>query len=870
MRYKSLPLRINIAIISTALVIVVLFGMFLYPLEHRRADVQVQRINLLLDTIFRQKLNDLANELFARQERALRASLDEIVNVDDVLGAAIYLPDGGQFMSNHPLAARIDPRPQRLATAPGSIFERLSGEDASVGVYLNRIEVIGQIIGYIAIYYDFTDLDREIWQSVAIFSGLLATTVLLMGVLLNRFLFRSVIQPVSLLRNAMRRVEEGGLGETVALPRTDEIGDMGAAFNDMSVRLRQVHNALMDAEEKYRSIFENAIEGIFQCTPGQGRFLTVNSALSAMLGYQSGQELMGAITDISSQLFLNRSDAIRFETELQAADRTVGFETALCCLDGSTITVSISARRVKDDAGAVQYVEGSVEDITERRQREEAERKQEAAEAASRAKSEFLAYMSHEIRTPINAILGFADVMEAAEKDPRKKHYIQVIKSSGASLLQLINDILDLSKIEAGRMEIQATPVNLALLFRELDNIFSAGALAKGLDLSLIVSHAFPSRLLLDKVRMRQVLFNLIGNAVKYTPNGGVRVSAAAERSAAERCWDLTITVADTGIGIDPEAHEEVFQSFRQHRTMTTPQAEGTGLGLPISKNLVEMMGGQIALQSQTGEGSVFTITLPQVPEPESARQEASPEAADRDESQRIAFEPATVLLADDLEINRQLIIEALRHSPLAISEATNGREALNLARETRPDIILMDIRMPEMDGHTAIAHIQQEPELAAVPVIALTASGMKEDIAQIQRSGFDDYLIRPFNREQLLAILMRHLPCSRVGHEHRPHPGRGIEWPPPIYLSAWKCPVAAARQLKGALKERWQETQRKQKIPDIRDFGAALADLGRDVDAPALEAYGTDLCRHADNFQIDQIKHMLGCYEKMLEMMDG
>ncbi|MEJ2641302.1 MAG: ATP-binding protein, partial [Desulfosarcinaceae bacterium] len=665
MRYKSLPFRINTAIIITALVIVVLFGMFLYPLEKRRADDQMQHINLLLDTIFRQKINDLANELFARQERALRASLNEIAKVDDVLGAAIYLPDGTRFMSNHRLAASVDPVPQRLREASGSIFERLTNEYASIGLYLNRIEVIGQVIGYIAIYYDFNKLDMEMRQSAAIFSGLLATTVLLMVVMLNRFLFRSIIKPVSLLRHAMRQVEEGMLGETVDLPRTDEIGDMGAAFNDMSVRLKQVHKALIEAEEKYRGIFENAIEGIFQCTPGQGRFITVNSALSTMLGYGSGDELMAAITDIGSQLFVNRSDIVRFESELQSADRTIGFETALGCRDGGTITVSMSARRVKDESGAVQYVEGSVEDITERRQREEAERKQQAAEAANRAKSEFLAYMSHEIRTPINAILGFADILDSVESDPRKKHHVQTIKSSGASLLQLINDILDLSKIEAGRMEIQLTPVDLTVLFRELYDIFSTGAVSKGLELSMKTADLMPSQLMLDKVRMRQVLFNLIGNAVKYSARGSVAVSAAVRPTIHEQYWDLTITVKDTGIGIDPEAHDEVFKSFRQHRTTDAPQAEGTGLGLPISKNLVEMMGGALTLKSEPGQGSVFTITLPEVQELEVSGLDAATAAttaaaetgaaaiaettADYNDFQQIEFEPALVLVADDL-----------------------------------------------------------------------------------------------------------------------------------------------------------------------------------------------------------------------------
>jgi PAS domain S-box-containing protein len=868
MRYKSLPFRINSAIVITCLVIVILFGMFLYPLEHRRVEDQVQRINLLLDTIFQQKLNDLANELFARQERALRASLDEIADVDDVMGAAIYLPDGSQFMTSHYLAANFDPKPLLLNTASGSLFKRLPDADSSMGLYLNRIEVIGQLIGYIAIYYDFTSLDEEMRIAVFIFSGLLAATVLLTVALLNRFLFRSIIKPVSLLRDAMRRVEEGHLGETVDLPRTDEIGEMGVTFNEMSVRLKVVHKALINAEEKYRSIFENAIEGIFQCTPGQGRFITVNTALSNMLGYRSGKELMAAITDIGGQLFVNGSDATGFESELHSADRIVGFETDLCRRDGDTITVSISARRVKDEAGEVQYIEGSVEDITERRHREEAERKQEAAEAANRAKSEFLAYMSHEIRTPINAILGFADLLDSARIDPGKKHYVQVIKSSGTSLLQLINDILDLSKIEAGRMEIQVTPVNLAILFKELYNIFSIGASAKGLELVMGVADTMPSFLMLDKVRVRQVLFNLIGNAVKYTAHGSVRVSAKAKAASDTHLWDLTIAVADTGAGIDPEAHDEVFKSFRQHSSSTTPQTEGTGLGLPISKNLVEMMGGVITLESGPGRGSVFTIILPGVQEPEVSGLDAGTGATDVDSSAQIEFEPARVLVADDLEINRQLILETLRHSPLTITEAVNGEEALTLAKEVRPDIVLMDIKMPEMDGYTAIAEFRKAPQLSAIPIIALTASGMKEDIEKITRSGFDAYLIRPFNRQQLLTTLIRFLPCVHQNHLGSSGTETKAAFPKPAYLKPWQCPAEVACRLNKELKTRWKETLRRQKIPDIQAFGRMLEDLGNKHATPALAQFGAELCRHADNFQIDQIKATLGAYEEMLAML--
>jgi two-component system sensor histidine kinase EvgS len=311
-----------------------------------------------------------------------------------------------------------------------------------------------------------------------------------------------------------------------------------------------------------------------------------------------------------------------------------------------------------------------------------------------------------------------------------------------------------------------------------------------------------------------------------------------------------------------------VFKSFRQHFSTTTPQAEGTGLGLPISKNLVEMMGGGITLESKPGQGSVFTITLPEVREPQSSGPDAGTGASHFDDSAQITFEPAKVLVADDLEINRQLIVEVLRHSPLTISEAVNGKEALALARDGRPDIVLMDIKMPEMDGYTAIAGLRKAPDLAAIPVVALTASGMKEDIERITQSGFDDYLIRPFNRQQLLGALMRFLPHGQQKKERRRPMGAQADSRKPVYLKPWRCPAAVARLLQNDLKGRWKETQRRQKIPDIRAFGQALEDLGQGHDIPALAQYGAELCRHADNFQIDQIKVMLNRYENMLAMI--
>ncbi len=860
MRIKSIHFKINMAIIITAVVIAVIFGAILYPFEMRRYNAHVQKIHLLLDTVFQQKKEDIANEMFAGKKRALSLTLKEILKVEGISAVSVYLPDGDVFLATHDaFSERLTPRTRR-SLSKGATFTTGVREHKSLGVYASAIEVIGRNIGFIQIYYDFYALDKETSLSVFIFVMLLLTTLLLMSGLMNLLLNRTVIRPVSLLREAINQVQEGRLGATVKLPSRDEIGEMGAAFNEMSLKLNESQMAIKIAEEKYRSIFENAIESLFQSTPGKGRYLTVNPSMVKTLGYDSQQDLIESVTDIAAQIYVDPSDRETLMELLHKKDRVVGYETRLYRKDRQIIWASVSVRNVYGDDGRLLYFEGSFADITQRRKMEKAEREREAAQAANKAKSVFLANMSHEIRTPLNAILGFADLLGSLVVDPEQQNYLASITSSGKSLLYIINDILDLSKIEAGKLEIRYEPTRISVLFNDIRKLFALPVQQKGLEFTTRVSPDLSEDLMLDEVRLRQVLFNLIGNAVKFTEKGSIALSAKKTDSTHEGYLDLTITVSDTGAGIHPEAQKEIFEAFRQQAEHQARSYEGTGLGLTISKSLIEMMGGTLSVTSRPGEGSIFEIRLKKIAP---ATDVSIVESDHSMEVDILAYPRASILVADDIALNRMLIKEFVRSSELTVIEAKDGRSAVQLARQHRPDLILMDIRMPVMDGYNAMAKIRRHGDLQSIPIVAITASGMKEELERIISSGFDGYLIRPFNRHQLIETVVRFLPREEL-KKSTPAPTMD----PVDALSPQarnELPDIITRMEKDLMKQ-WESVRHIQRIPDIEDFGCRVKSLGEAHGMGAISEYGENLLYHVGGFDIDHIQSTLDRFPELIE----
>jgi PAS domain S-box-containing protein len=608
MKIRSLRFKINVAIFITCLVIAIIFGAILYPFEIRRHGSHVKKVELLLDTIFQQKYEDIANEIFAGQKRALALTLKDMLTVEGIAAISIYMPDGKLFLSTDTVLSKHFKEQNRNLSAKSALFLTRSYQGKSLGIYSREIEVIGQKIGTIKIYYDFEELIKETRLSVTIFLTLLLTTLILMSALLNLMLSRFVIQPVSLLRNAINKIQEGYLGETVSLPFQDEIGKMGAALNEMSVKLHDGQVALKKAEEKYRSIFENATVGIYRSTTdSKGQLLTVNPAFAQILGYASPEQVVENVTDIRSQLYVNSTDRERLQELLRDIGAVQGFEAQVYRKNGEVIDVSMNVHVIKDENNKFLYYEGILEDVTEKKQASQFRIAKEAAEAAAQTKSEFLANMSHEIRTPLNAILGYTElILDNIYGDvPDKIHEVlERLQKNGRHLLSLINDILDLSKIEAGQLTLSLSDYSMQEVVHAVFTTVESLAAEKNLDLKVAVSPdvAYGRG---DEQRIVQVLLNLVGNAIKFTEVGEVRLDVKDSNGT------FLVSVSDTGPGLSEADHQRIFKEFLQADSSSTRKKGGTGLGLSIAKRIVEMHGGRIGVESTLGKGSTFWFTLP-------------------------------------------------------------------------------------------------------------------------------------------------------------------------------------------------------------------------------------------------------------------
>ena len=409
------------------------------------------------------------------------------------------------------------------------------------------------------------------------------------------------------------------------------------------------------------------------------------------------------------------------------------------------------------------------------RQRELRHAKREAL-AASEAKSEFLAAMSHEIRTPLNGILGMAQALTGRQIGADEREMVTAILDCSKSLMTLLNDILDLSKIEAGKLDIAPIADDFRHRMKRTESFYRPKADEKGLFLRVIVDKSVPSILEFDPVRFRQCIDNLVSNALKFTAEGGVIVAVTSEPGETPDHLRLRIHVSDTGIGMDEAQIALLFENFQQADRSTTRNFGGTGLGLAITRKLAQMMGGDVSVVSKPGKGSIFTLSF-DVGVPEAAKAGASAElGADQDSEPKardnrvVDFHGKTALIVDDNRINRRVARLFVEPVGLRVIEASSGAQALDLLEKERIDLVLLDIHMPQMDGPETLKHIRQMGGACeTLPVIALTADAMAGDRERYLRLGMSDYVSKPIDERQLITVLSR---CLAEAHsESAPHP---------------------------------------------------------------------------------------------------
>jgi PAS domain S-box-containing protein len=498
----------------------------------------------------------------------------------------------------------------------------------------------------------------------------------------------------------------------------------------------------MVRQKRLAGIVNLAVEGIV-VFDGDGTIESFNPAAQRMFGYRPADVVGANITRL-----VPGSKRAEYLELYETLDEATTVEMLGQRRDGTTFVMEVSFSRAVSDRGDA--LTAVIRNVTDRKEAEAALQAAKAsAEEASRAKDEFLAGMSHELRTPLNGVIGLASILARGthgQLGPKQQEYVEQIESSGRHLLELINDVLDLAKVQADRMELNIAPTSVMELVANAVALVRENALGAGLRVEVDVDPSLPDLVRLDRLRIKQVLVNLLSNAIKFTPSGG---EIGVEVVPRGRC--VAITVWDTGIGVPRSKQHKLFQPFEQVDASLSRQQGGTGLGLALSRRLVEAHGGTLGVESVPGEGSRFTFTVPLTPADETSGTE--PRAA-VDGRYVAGSGGETVLVVEDNEVNRRVVTDYLEAGGYTVVHAADGAEAIEQAAAAVPDVILMDIQMPVMDGLTATRAIKARPELAHIPVIALTALAMKGDAERCLAAGCDAYLSKPVDPDDVLMTV--------------------------------------------------------------------------------------------------------------------
>jgi len=636
----------------------------------------------------------------------------------------------------------------------------------------------------------------------------LVLAVILVGVVVAFLLAGAITRPLQILSNGVKRVTRGDLDFVIKIGTRDEIGQLAEAFNQMTGRLRK-----STVSREFMEKLVNTMNDVLVVISPQGEVISVNRAYYELFGSVPSKVVGRRVDAFDPQ----EPPAVMFEAYEQSLEdgRVQGIECVCVTLFGEPIPLLLSLAIMRDEDGAPQAVICAAQDISAIKQvQSELHRKQiemeglnynleemvasrtaelaitneglraeaaerirtgeelvkarDTAEAANRAKTEFLANMSHEMRTPLNSVIGGAEYLENASLTSDQQRCLEMIHRAGDSLLVLVNDLIDLSRIEAGQLELAEKEFNLADTLETVVRMLGLEARRKELVFTLEMSPDLPHFVVGDQVRLQQVLVNIVANAIKFTSNGGTVSVSARPAGFSGGSVQVAFVVRDTGIGIENSKIDMIFETFAQADSSITRRFGGSGLGLAISRRLVESMGGGFHVESVPGIGSSFTFSVSFL---QVAHGVASPQIVPESVVAGEADPPCSVvqsgvglsrvLLVDDSYENRELIRLLFSKQPLTLDEAYNGREAVDLFEQNSYDVILMDVQMPIMDGYTAtrmIRRIEERRALHRTPIVALTAHAYEVDIRRSREAGCDDHIAKPFKKKVLLQCLARHI----------------------------------------------------------------------------------------------------------------
>jgi len=631
------------------------------------------------------------------------------------------------------------------------------------------------------IMYDSWNEAKEQTHRIKNYIFILSIITVITAVLLGFFGTQSITRPIAYLVKVLEKYGTGDFSVRADVKSDDEIGFFANRFNIMLDQLQIAHQQLLDIIE--------FLPDATLVVDHEKKIIGWNHAMESMTGVKKKDILGKGNYEYALAFYGERRPMLvdivtepqeefekRYAHIEKRPDGTLAGETYVLNQKGGGVLYFFgTAAPLYDNKGRVVGAIESVRDITSRKKAEDELKRhrerleelvkertaelslaKEAAEAANEAKSAFLANMSHELRTPMNAILGYSQLMQKdASLRPEQREYLNTINRSGEHLLALINDVLEIAKIEARRIVLEPVTFDLRALLRDLGMMFKVRTDAKGLRLDLEGVSELPYYIYADQNKLRQILINLMGNAVKFTGKGGITVRYAVEEQTASDPR-LTVEVADSGVGIAEEEQDKLFRTFEQTASGRRSES-GTGLGLAISREYARLMGGDITVTSRVNEGSTFRLEVP-VKKGQRSDVIRAEKPARRVIGLAQGQAAPRILVAEDSEESRTLLVKFLQLAGLAVKEAANGAEAVEICETFRPHFVFMDIRMPVMDGLEATRRIRAAAVGKSIVIAALTAYTMEEDRAEILSAGCDDFVGKPFREHEIFDVMAKHL----------------------------------------------------------------------------------------------------------------